>query len=68
MGEEQRVSSQEQLATSRAAFEDGTDFTLAVEEEFALLDPDSLELDRPLRGAEGGGARAPTSSRTSSAS
>ena len=32
------------LANAAAAFEDGTDFTLAVEEEFALLDPDSLEL------------------------
>ena len=44
MGEEQRVSWQELLATSRDAFEDGTDFTLAVEEEFALLDPQTLEL------------------------
>jgi glutamate---cysteine ligase / carboxylate-amine ligase len=44
MGEEQRLSAEEQLATARAAFEDGTDFTVAVEEEFALLDPDSLEL------------------------
>ncbi len=44
MGEEQRVSWQELLATSREAFEDGTDFTVAVEEEFALLDPHTLEL------------------------
>ena len=44
MGEEQRVSWQELLATSHAAFEDGTDLTLAVEEEFALLDPETLEL------------------------
>jgi glutamate---cysteine ligase / carboxylate-amine ligase len=44
MGEEQRVSWQELLATSHASFEEGTDLTLAVEEEFALLDPDSLEL------------------------
>ena len=44
MGEEQRVSWQELLATSRDAFEGGTDFTLAVEEEFALLDPQTLEL------------------------
>src|SRR4051812_28738532 len=44
MGEEQRVSWQELLATSHASFESGTDLTLAVEEEFALLDPDSLEL------------------------
>ena len=68
MGEEQRLSPEEQLAIAREAFEGGTDFTLAVEEEFALLDPETLELVEPLRGAQGGGARAPTSSRTSSAS
>jgi glutamate---cysteine ligase / carboxylate-amine ligase len=44
MGEEQRLSHEEQLASAREAFESGTDFTVAVEEEFALLDPDSLEL------------------------
>ncbi len=44
MGEEQRVSWQELLAASREEFESGTDFTLAVEEEFALLDPQTLEL------------------------
>jgi carboxylate-amine ligase len=44
MGEEQRVSWQELLATSREDFERGTDFTLAVEEEFALLNPQTLEL------------------------
>src|SRR3954470_18215651 len=44
MGEEQKLSSDEQLAFARDAFEHGTDFTLAVEEEFAILDPDSLEL------------------------
>ncbi len=44
MGEEQRLSAQEQLATAREAFESGTDFTVAVEEEFALLDPDTLLL------------------------
>ena len=44
MGEEQHVSWQELLATSRDAFDDGTDFTVAVEEEFALLDPQTLEL------------------------
>jgi glutamate---cysteine ligase / carboxylate-amine ligase len=44
MGEEQRLSPEEQLATAREAFEGGTDFTVAVEEEFALLDPERLEL------------------------
>jgi carboxylate-amine ligase len=44
MGDEQRLSPEEQLASAREAFDGGTDFTVAVEEEFALLDPDSLEL------------------------
>jgi carboxylate-amine ligase len=44
VGEEQRLSPEEQLASAREAFEQGTDFTLAVEEEFALLDPDTLSL------------------------
>ncbi|MDX6466505.1 MAG: hypothetical protein QOI27_1545, partial [Gaiellaceae bacterium] len=37
MGEEQTVGYEELLAASRASFESSTDFTLAVEEEFALL-------------------------------
>ncbi|MDX6465977.1 MAG: glutamate---cysteine ligase / carboxylate-amine ligase [Gaiellaceae bacterium] len=44
MGEEQTVGYEELLAASRASFESSTDFTLAVEEEFALLDPATLEL------------------------
>ncbi len=44
MGDEQRLSPQEQLDAAREAFENGTDFTVAVEEEFALLDPETLEL------------------------
>jgi carboxylate-amine ligase len=44
VGDEQKISWQELLAKSRDDFEGGTDFTLAVEEEFALLDPETLEL------------------------
>ena len=44
MGEEQRIGYDEMLTRSRAAFEDVPDFTVAVEEEFALLDPDTLGL------------------------
>jgi len=44
MGEEQRGSWQELLADAEAAFEGGADFTVAVEEEFSLLDPDTLGL------------------------
>jgi glutamate---cysteine ligase / carboxylate-amine ligase len=44
VGEEQKVGYGELLAASRAAFEEVPDFTVAVEEEFALLDPATLEL------------------------
>ncbi|MEI8105671.1 MAG: YbdK family carboxylate-amine ligase [Actinomycetes bacterium] len=44
MGDEQRVTPDEQLSSAREAFEGGTDFTLAVEEEFALLDRENLTL------------------------
>lgn len=44
MGEEQKVGYEELLAASRAAFETVPDFTVAVEEEFALLDPSTLDL------------------------
>jgi len=44
MGEEQKGTWQALLARNRAEFESGTDLTLAVEEELALLDPDTLEL------------------------
>jgi len=44
MGEEQRLPPEEQIVAAREAFETGTDFTVAVEEEFALLDPTTLDL------------------------
>src|SRR3954447_25832177 len=44
MGDEQRLSPDEQLAFAREQFENGRDLTLAVEEEFALLDPETLDL------------------------
>jgi carboxylate-amine ligase len=44
VGDEQKVSWQVLLARSREDFEGGTDLTVAVEEEFALLDPETLEL------------------------
>jgi carboxylate-amine ligase len=44
VGEEQRLGYQEMLALSREAFESVPDFTVAVEEEFALLDPETLGL------------------------
>ena len=44
MGDEQGLSPDELIAQSRAQFESATDFTVAVEEEFAILDPESLDL------------------------
>jgi carboxylate-amine ligase len=44
VGDEQKMSWQELLAKSREDFDGGIDFTVAVEEEFALLDPETLEL------------------------
>jgi glutamate---cysteine ligase / carboxylate-amine ligase len=44
VGDEQRLTPGEQIAFAREEFESATDFTVAVEEEFALLDPETLEL------------------------
>jgi carboxylate-amine ligase len=44
MGEEQRISAEELIDRAREQFESATDFTTAVEEEFALLDPETLDL------------------------
>ena len=44
MGEAQRLSPDEQLRAAREQFEEADDLTVAVEEEFALLDPEALGL------------------------
>jgi carboxylate-amine ligase len=44
VGDAQRLAPEEQIAFARDAFENAADLTVAVEEEFALLDPDTLEL------------------------
>jgi carboxylate-amine ligase len=44
MGDTQRLSPDEQIRTAREAYENGRDFTLAVEEEFAVVDPETLSL------------------------
>jgi carboxylate-amine ligase len=44
MGDEQRLSADELIALAREQFDSATDFTIAVEEEFAILDPGSLDL------------------------
>jgi len=45
MGEGQTLSVDQQLASAYEQLENARDFTVAVEEEFALLDPDTLSLD-----------------------
>jgi carboxylate-amine ligase len=44
VGEAQKLTPEEQIAFAREGFESSTDFTVAVEEEFAILDPETLEL------------------------
>jgi glutamate---cysteine ligase / carboxylate-amine ligase len=44
MGDTQQLSPDEQIRIAREAYDDGKDFTLAVEEEFAVLDPETLSL------------------------
>jgi carboxylate-amine ligase len=44
VGDAQRLGPEEQIAFARDAFENAHDLDVAVEEEFALLDPETLEL------------------------
>jgi carboxylate-amine ligase len=44
VGDARRLTPDEQIAFAREAFENADDLTIAVEEEFALLDPETLEL------------------------
>ena len=44
MGDEQRLSPEEQIRAAREAYESAEDFSIAVEEEFAILDPETLSL------------------------
>ena len=59
MGDEQKLTPEEQIRSAREAFEQAEDFTVAVEEEFAILDPETLsltnrfeELQAAVRGTE----------------
>jgi carboxylate-amine ligase len=44
MGDAQQLEPDEQLRFAREQFEEAHDFTVAVEEEFAILDPETLSL------------------------
>jgi carboxylate-amine ligase len=56
VGEQQRLNADEQIRFAYEAFEAGQDFTIAVEEEFALLDPETLELTNRFEELKGGAA------------
>jgi carboxylate-amine ligase len=45
MGDSQRLTADEQIQAAHEAYENARDFTVAVEEEFAVLDPTTLELE-----------------------
>jgi glutamate---cysteine ligase / carboxylate-amine ligase len=44
MGDEQKLPTEELIRNAREAFDNAQDLTLAVEEEFAILDPETLSL------------------------
>jgi carboxylate-amine ligase len=44
MGDEQKLSPDDQLRVAREQFDSARDFTIAVEEEFAILEPETLSL------------------------
>jgi glutamate---cysteine ligase / carboxylate-amine ligase len=56
MGDEQLLSPEEQIRLAREAFEAGDDYTIAVEEEFMLLDPETLELTNRFEELKAGAA------------
>jgi carboxylate-amine ligase len=57
VGDAQKLTPEEQITSARESFDSGRDFTVAVEEEFAILDSSSLELvnrfEELQAGAEG---------------
>jgi glutamate---cysteine ligase / carboxylate-amine ligase len=59
MGDAQRLSPDEQIALAHEQFEEGTDFTLAVEEEFAVLDPETLALTNRFEELQQASVRTP---------
>jgi carboxylate-amine ligase len=56
VGDQQRLNPDEQIRFAYEAFEAGKDFTIAVEEEFALLDPETLELTNRFEELKAGAA------------
>jgi glutamate---cysteine ligase / carboxylate-amine ligase len=56
VGDQQQLTPDEQIRFAHEAFEAGQDFTVAVEEEFALLDPETLELTNRFEELKAGAA------------
>ena len=56
MGDEQKIGYEELLAASKAGFDEVPDFTVAVEEEFALIDPSTLGLVNRFEDVQGAAA------------
>jgi len=52
VGDEQRLPYDELLRRSYEQYENADDFTLAIEEEFAILDPETLELTDRFEGLQ----------------
>ena len=59
MGDAQRLSPEEQIALAREQFESATDLTVAVEEEFAVLDPETLDLTNRFEELQAGAQGTP---------
>jgi glutamate---cysteine ligase / carboxylate-amine ligase len=60
MGETPKISDPlAALAAAREAFEEGTDFTIGVEEEFAILDPATLDMTAGFERFDAGAAEGP---------
>jgi len=59
MGDAQRLTPEEQIAFAREQFESATDLTVAVEEEFAVLDPETLDLTNRFEELQAGAQGTP---------
>ena len=59
MGDAQRLNPEEQIAFAREQFESATDLTVAVEEEFAVLDPETLDLTNRFEELQAGAQGTP---------
>jgi carboxylate-amine ligase len=59
VGDAQKLAPDEQITSAREAFDSGRDFTVAVEEEFAIVDPETLDLVNRFEELQAGAAGTP---------